>query len=633
MEACGGLCEKEWTVQFRAQCGSLAGRQTSSCARPRIFPSGTTITELLHAYRSGQATPSSVAGCVLDAIDAYADPAVWISRVAAPDLLARAKSLESDPSARNLPLFGIPFAVKDNIDTLGLPTTAGCPAFATLPTANARAVQLLLDAGAMLVGKTNLDQFATGLVGTRSPYGAPRCVFDADYISGGSSSGSAVAVAAGLVCFALGTDTAGSGRVPAGFNNIVGLKPTKGLVSTTGVVPACRSLDCVSIFTLTVDDALSVLRIVQQEDPSDPYARADAARPLPTGRFRFGVLPGADRVFHGDSEAERLYDAAIANLCALGGTCVPIDYAPFQQAASLLYDGPYIAERLAAIEPFFTRHKAEIDPVVRRIIETAESFSAADAYRGAYRLAALAREAARQFEAIDVLLLPTSPTIHTVASVQADPVRLNTQLGRYTNFVNLLDYAALAVPAGFRANGLPAGVTLVGPAFSDRALAGLGAALHAASGAGSGLARKAVPPPLPQPPAEPPGRIAFAVAGAHLSFMPLNHQLIELGATLVATTRTAATYRLLALAGTVPPKPGLIRAPGFQGDGIEVEIWSLSEAAFGRFVAELPQPMGIGRVQLADGSEIPGFICEPCAMDGATDISHFGGWRAYTTRP
>ncbi len=569
------------------------------------------IAALLDAYRSGRRTPDAIARDVLAAVDACTDPAVWISRTPPDRLLARAAALMADADARHLPLYGIPFAIKDNMDALGFETTAGCPAFAYRPDADAVVVQRLLDAGAMLVGKTNLDQFATGLVGTRSPHGAPRCVFDRDYISGGSSSGSAVAVAAGLVSFSLGTDTAGSGRVPAGFNDIVGLKPTKGLVSTTGIVPACRSLDCVSIFAQTAADAALVLASLRGEDATDPYSRPDRPVALPHGSFRFGVLAGDDREFCGDGEAEALYDAAILHLRELGGTPVAIDYAPFRDVAALLYGGPYVAERLAAIEPFFDAHPDSVDPVVRGIIAGARAFSAADAFRAEYRLRSLAREAATRWQAIDVLLLPTSPTIFTVEAVQADPVRLNSQLGLYTNFVNLLDYAAIAIPAGFRPNGLPAGVTLVGPAFSDPDLARLGGLLHAkASRVEAGL-------------------VELAVAGAHLGGMPLNHQLIELGATLVATTRTAADYRLLALAGTVPPKPGLVRAPGFEGGGIEVELWQLHAQAFGRFVASLPPPMGIGKVTLADGRSVPGFLCEPCAVEGAADITAHGGWRAY----
>jgi allophanate hydrolase len=573
------------------------------------------IASLTRAYRDGTLTPSSVAAEVLTRIEAGSDPAVWISRIAPDALLERARTLEADHKARALPLYGIPFAVKDNIDAKGLPTTAACPAFAYEPTANATSVQRLLDAGAMLVGKTNLDQFATGLVGTRSPYGAPRCVFDSAHVSGGSSSGSAVAVASGLVSFALGTDTAGSGRVPAGFNNIVGLKPTKGLVSTAGVVPACRSIDCVSIFAQTAPDAAAVLAVLRGEDAADAFSRPDQDVALPP-HFRFGVLSGADLDTDGDASRAALYHAAAAHLENLGGTPVTIDFGIFREAAALLYDGPFVAERLAAIEPFFRAHAEAMDPTVRSIVAGADRHSAADAFRGLYKLRALARAAATQWEAMDLLLVPTSPSHPTIAEVEQNPIGANSRLGRYTNFVNLLDYAAIAVPAGFRANGLPAGVTLIGPAFSDRSLARLGERLHDLAACGSGVSRAT-------------GYVDLAVAGAHLSGMALNHQLTDLGATLTGPARTAADYRLFALPGTTPPKPGLVRAPGFTGAGIALEIWRLSPAAFGRFVAALPQPMAIGRVHLADGSSVAGFLCEPCAVEGAVDITAFGGWRAY----
>jgi len=586
------------------------------------------IAELKAAYASGTLTPRQMLRDVFARIAAWDDPAVWISRFTEEALVARADALQATPAARDLPLYGIPFAVKDNIDVLGLPTTAGCPAFSFMPQANAASVQKLIDAGAIPIGKTNLDQFATGLVGTRSPYGAPRCVFDADYVSGGSSSGSAVSVAAGQVSFSLGTDTAGSGRVPAGFNNIVGLKPTKGLVSTAGVVPACRSLDCVSIFARIAADALAVLRVVQGEDDNDPFSRPFQPVPLAPFGFRFGILRPQDREFCGDAEAAALYDAAIGHLRDLGGTPVAFDYTPFRAVAELLYGGPYVAERLASIEEFFNAHPGEMDPVVRGIVDGANRFSAADAFRGTYRLRSLAREAAEQWRGMDLMLLPTSPTIFRVAEVQAEPIRLNSLLGIYTNFVNLLDYAAIAVPAGFRANGLPAGVTLVGPAFSDHALARLASRLHAAAACGCGHQPDAELPLIADAAAET-GMIDVAVAGAHLSGMALNHELLALDAVLVNSTRTSGEYRLMALRGTAPPKPGLVRSPGLAGGGIEVEIWRLSEAAFGRFVAALPPPMGIGKIVLADAREVCGFLCEPCALEGAEDITAYGGWRAY----
>lgn len=591
------------------------------------------IAELRAAYRSGHLTPLQVVEAVLERCDVYPDPAVWITRVPAFDVIARAKALMAEPEhAATLPLFGIPFAVKDNIDVAGLPTTAACPAFAYTPQRDAPVVRKLLDAGAILIGKTNLDQFATGLNGTRSPYGAPRCVFDERSISGGSSSGSAVAAGAGLVAFALGTDTAGSGRVPAAFNNIVGLKPTKGLLSTTGLVPACRSIDCISVFAACAGDSLDVLRVVEGFDHDDPFSRVGEQVALPQGAFRFGVLAPHDREFCGDAEAAALYEAAIAALETQGGTAIPFDYAPFRDAAALLYNDAFVGERMAAVGQFLASHAEDFDPSVRTIVEGARRFSAADAFRAEYELRLLGRLADAAFDDFDVMLLPTCPTIFTVEEMLADPIRLNSQLGLYTNFVNLLDYAAIAVPAGFRpSNGLPAGVTLIGPAFSDAALAAYGDRLHRALGAGTGREKAALAAATVAVP--PSGAIKLAVAGAHLSGMPLNNDLLELDARFLEATRTAPDYRLVALQGTVPPKPGLVRTPGFAGPGIEVEVWALSPAAFGAFVASLPQPMGIGRVVLASGEAVPGFLCETCALDGAEDITQYGGWRAYVSRP
>jgi allophanate hydrolase len=449
------------------------------------------IAALRTAYARGELTPTQLTVEVLRRIAAYADPAVWISRVVEADVLSRAAALAADPEARQLPLYGIPFAVKDNIDAAGLDTTAACPAFAYHPRRNATVVQRLLDAGAILIGKTNLDQFATGLVGARSPYGAPRCVFDDRYVSGGSSSGSAVAVAAGLVSFSLGTDTAGSGRVPAGFNNLVGLKPTRGLLSTTGVVPACRTLDCVSVFAASVGDACDVSRVAEGFDIADVYSRSEVARSLPPHNFRFGVLLADDREFGGDGEAEALYDGAIARLTALGGEAVTFDYGPFREAAALLYGGPFIAERLAPISEFYAAHAEEMDPVVRGIIGSANAFTAADVFLAQYRLQALVRATEPEWRRFDVMLLPTSPTIVSIEALAAEPVRLNSLLGTYTNFVNLLDLCAVAVPGGFRAsNGLPFGVTLIAPAFADAALALLADRLHRSLGEGAGLSRE-----------------------------------------------------------------------------------------------------------------------------------------------
>jgi allophanate hydrolase len=592
-----------------------------------VIPTILDFAELETGYRDGAFTPVDVAQAVLGRIADSPDPAIWISTRPQADILADAQRLMERGSFGAL--WGLPFAVKDNIDAEGLPTTAACPSFSYRPDADAQAVARLKAEGALLIGKTNLDQFATGLNGARSPYGAPRCVFNADYISGGSSSGSAVAVARGQVSFALGTDTAGSGRVPAAFNNIVGVKPTRGLVSTTGVVPACRSLDCVTAFAGTVRDADLVRRIMQGEDAADAYSRPMTARPLPNGRFRFGVLPEGEREFFGDRDVERLYDAAIARLESLGGDAVAIDYAPFRESAALLYDGPWVAERLAAIESFFSSHMDDIEPTVRVIIAGARRMSAVDAFRGAYRLEALRKAAAREWAKIDVLLLPTAPTIYTVEAMSRDPVALNGNLGRYTNFVNLLDCCAVAVPAGFRRDGLPAGVTLIAPAFADDALAVLADRLHRAGRFGVGFQTAIAQPAeftLAQKDA---AFVPIAVVGAHLSGMPLNRQLTDLGGVLLKRCRTAGDYRLFVLPDTMPPKPGLVREPGFAGCGLEVEVWGLTPAAFGVFVAAIPAPLGVGKIQLDDGGEASGFLCEAHAVREANEITEHGGWRAY----
>jgi allophanate hydrolase len=594
-----------------------------------MLPDMLDIGGLRRLTRSGAVTPADIAAEALKRIAAAADPAVWISRVPSDDVMARATALAQIPDgAELLPLYGIPFAVKDNIDAAGLPTTAACPAFAYRPERNAAAVARLLEAGAVLMGKTNLDQFATGLVGTRSPYGAPRSVFHADYISGGSSSGSAVAVAAGLVSFALGTDTAGSGRVPAAFNNIVGVKPTRGRISTGGVVPACRTLDCVSVLALGAGDASAVAEIAAAYDPEDPFSRVGDLKSLPLAQFRFGVLVEEDREFFGDPDAASLYDAAIRRLEALGGTATRIRFAPFRDAASLLYEGPWLAERFAAVGPFLTRSPEAFDPVVAGIIAKGAEPTAAQAFKGFYRLAELLREAETEWSRADVLLLPTAPTTYRVADVEADPVRTNARLGTYTNFVNLMDCCAVAVPAGFRRDGIPFGVSLIAPAFADRDLAVLGGRLHRAAECGSGLFPGAR---FDAPARTDADRIALFVVGAHLSGMPLNRELVELGAQFEAAVRTSNAYRLFALPNTQPKKPGLVQAPQACGGGIEGEVWTLSPEAFGLFVSRIPPPLGVGKIELSDGRRVSGFLCEAFAVADAQDITSLGGWRRYCT--
>ncbi|GJD70035.1 Allophanate hydrolase [Methylobacterium gnaphalii] len=593
------------------------------------LPAVLTLASLREAYRAGTLTPVDVMAIVADRMATSQDPAIFITSVARDELIAAARSLmERHPQPNSLPLWGVPFAVKDNIDVAGLPTTAACPAFAYTASINAHVVAKLKAAGALVTGKTNLDQFATGLNGTRSPYGEPRSVFDAVYISGGSSSGSAVAVGAGLAAFALGTDTAGSGRVPAAFNNLVGIKPTPGLLSTSGLVPACRSVDCITVFATSVADGLAVRHVAEGFDAADGYSRRIGSVPLPA-KPRFGILSSADREFFGDDETERLYDAAVARLEALGAQPVVFDYAPFREIAELLYGGPWVAERRAAVGSFIDTNADDFDPSVRGIIESASRFSAVDAFNGQYAFEALKRRTEATWANVDLLLLPTAPTTYTVAQMKADPITLNSRLGLYTNFTNLLGLAAIAVPAGFRTDGLPAGVTLIGPGGSDDALAPLADALHRGAECGMGVARTARLPEGPLAGPDSGDRIPVAVVGAHLSGFPLNGQLLDLGGQLMRSTRTAAEYRLYVLPDTDPAKPGLQRDPGFSGPGIEVEIWSLPTAAFGRFVAGIPAPLGIGRVRLADGTDVAGFLGEAYALAGAEEITQHGGWRSY----
>ncbi|MDX2178649.1 MAG: allophanate hydrolase [Bryobacteraceae bacterium] len=490
---------------------------------------------------------------------------------------------EIDPQlAKDGPLHGLTFAIKDNIDYAGVPTTCACPESAYTPEKHAKVVERLLDAGAVAVGKTNMDQFATGLVGTRTPYGACSSVFNPEYISGGSSSGSAVAVASGQVDFALGTDTAGSGRVPAAFNGIYGWKPSFGKLSTDGVVPACKTLDCVSVFARTV----YLLRRVHEN--FDLFSRMSFRRD-----FRFGYVD-----FTGDPVNEPLYRAAIARLEAVGGKPHNLNYEPFRQAAELLYSGPWVAERYAAVGQWLDH----MHPVVKRIIGGATKYSAVDAFNACYRLDEIRRETRDTWMGIDVLLLPTAGWIYKIAEVEATPVELNTNLGYYTNFVNLLDLCALAIPAGVRPDGLPFGVSLVAPRGNDAQLLELAERLET---------------------------VEVAVVGAHLTGQPLNRQLTDRGARLVKTTRTSRDYRLFALANTAPPKPGLVRESGFEGPGIEVEVWSMPASEFGSFVALIPPPLGIGTVVLADGTTAKGFICEPAGLTSATEITSHGGWRSY----
>jgi allophanate hydrolase len=588
------------------------------------------LATLTARYAAGTLRPSHTVAGLLERLAHRGEDRVWIHRLSRAELEARAAELERRGPA-GLPLYGMPFAIKDNIDSAGHPTTAACREFAHVAPRNAFAVQRLLDAGAILVGKTNLDQFATGLVGVRSPYGVPGNAFNPEYLPGGSSSGSAVAVAAGLVSFSLGTDTAGSGRVPAAFNNLVGLKPTRGLLSTSGVVPACRSLDCVSIFALTATDAARVLRVAAGYDAADPFSRRAAvpARALPRSfdGCRIGVPRASQLEFFGNRDAARLFAGFIEKLLELKALPVEIDLQPFLETARLLYEGPWVAERYAAIRDFFEKKPEALHPVTRKIVEGARKFSSVDAFAGYYRLKELRRQTAPVWDAVDLLVTPTAGTIYKIAEVEADPIRLNSNLGYYTNFMNLLDLSGIAVPVGFQQNGLPFGATLVAPAFADEALCVLGdiaqRAMVKTMGA-TGLPLPSREKVLSQGKSD---SISLAVCGAHMSGLPLNHQLVERGARLARKCRTAPQYRLYALTEFSPPRPGMVRAD--DGAAIEVEVWDVPPATLGGFVDAIPSPLGIGTVALEDGTQVRGFLCEAHATRGARDITSLGGWRKF----
>ena len=596
-----------------------------------------TLADWRRAYRDG-ASPLSLLLALDERLQRDSPPEAWITRTDAAGLAAQIGALDArlahypDRAAAlaAMPLFGVPFAVKDNIDVLGLPTTAACPAFERGVWTHATAVARLIAAGAVCMGKTNLDQFATGLVGARSPYGRPSSAFAAERISGGSSSGSAVVVARGDLPFALGTDTAGSGRVPAGFNNIVGLKPTPGRVSCAGVLPACRSIDCVSVLALSVADAAQVLAIIEGPDAADAYSA------FVPGPARFGVKAlrvGIPRtpVLAGDIGYAAAFAQAVAQLEAAGHQVVPIDFAPLHAVAELLYGGPWVAERHAVVQSLMERDPGALDATVRRVIERAAEFSATDAFRAQYRLRAAQRDSAALWQQVDLLMVPTAPTHPTHTDIDADPLGANALLGTYTNFVNLLGWCALALPASLLRSGLPFGVTFIAPGAADAALARFGQQWEArlqlplgATGrpfdAASGEAATPWPASVTTLP--------IAVVGAHLAGLPLNGQLTERGATLREATHTAPHYRLFALPNTTPPKPGLLRV-GDGGASIAVEVWEVPIAAVGSFLALIPPPLGLGSLELIDGRQVHGFVCEAHALAGARDVTAFGGWRAF----
>ncbi|MFF5214996.1 allophanate hydrolase [Micromonospora sp. NPDC000442] len=586
------------------------------------------ISELRSAYRHGGLTPTDLAEHVLSGLSGADGGPVWISTVPAGQLRARAERLTATADPASLPLYGIPFAVKDNIDVAGMITTAGCPDFGYVAAEDPPVVRRLLDAGALLVGKTNLDQFATGLTGARSPYGSCESVFGGGLISGGSSSGSAVAVAAGQVSFALGTDTAGSGRVPAALNGIVGLKPTRGLLSTGGVVPACRSLDCVSVFATDVADAVDVLHAARGVSAIDPWGR-----PLPAervvarmpGTLRLGVPRTEDLEFFGDAGQAVRFAAGVQALRGLAGQVGSVPLQSFLEAGELLYQGPWVAERLAGLDGFLREHPEAVLAVTRSVLETGRRYDAIDVFRGRHRLRELRARVDQLWSEVDVLVVPTVGTTFTLDEIAEDPIGRNTMLGRYTQFANLLDLAAVTVPNGFTAAGRPASLTLLGPAFSDTTLAQLAAAFTAAT--------RAAPEAVATVSTPGPAQVLIAVVGRHLAGESRNAELTERGATLAGAARTAPRYRLYRLeTADGEGLPGLVRVAHTDPDGhpIEVELWRLPVTAVGELLAGVPAPLSLGWVRLDDGRDVLGFLCEAYAVDsGAEDISAAGGWRAY----
>ncbi|MCB1474559.1 MAG: allophanate hydrolase [Rhodobiaceae bacterium] len=579
-----------------------------------------TLDSLRAAFDAGR-TPLDVIEIALARIEEANDPGIFIHLESPQALRAAAAAIGQRNAGK--PLWGVPFAVKDNIDVAGMPTTCACPAFAYVPDTDAPVVRALEQAGAICVGKTNLDQFASGLVGVRTPYPVPRNAVDERLVPGGSSSGSAVAVKRGIVAFSLGTDTAGSGRVPAALNGIVGLKPSLGALSTRGLVPACRTLDCISIFARSIADAEAVFSVTAAFDAADPFSRAYdfAGSRAAIGTSRIGIPSAASIRFFGDEVQAEAFAETVSQLRALGASVREVDFTPFYAAADLLYQGPWLAERLAGIAGFVDEHEDALHPVTRQIIMGAKGMTAVDAFNGQYMLQALKRQAEQALAGIDLLCVPSIPGICTLADIEADPFGPNARLGTYTNFVNLLDMCGLTLPTGLRRDGLPASITLLGRGGSDRRLASIGREL---TGDGHGKRIEGVQAGAPAT-----APIRLAVVGAHLSGMVLNHELQMLGAKLVSKAATAAEYRLYVLPGSVPPKPGLLRVGPEKGASIALEIWSFPAEGFARFVSAIPTPLGVGTIRLDDGSSVQGFLVEALAVSDAPDITHFGGWRGY----
>jgi len=583
----------------------------------------------LHAAYETGVSAGDVMAEALRRIEMVGDPGIFLHLADIDALKAEAAALgRFDPAAK--PLWGLPFAVKDNIDVAGMPTTAACPDFAYDAKRDAFVVARLRAAGAIPIGKTNLDQFATGLVGLRTPYPVPLNAIDPAIAPGGSSSGSGVAVAHGLVAFSLGTDTAGSGRVPAALNNIVGLKPSLGALSSSGMLPACRTLDTVSVFAQTVEDAYRVFQECAGYDAEDDYSKAMPAPALapPPKRFKVGAPTQASRRFFGDDVQAESFGRALDSLAALGGEIVEIDFTPLYDVAGLLYDGPWVAERYAAIRQVIEANPDALHPVTRQIVESATRYSAADTFEAFYKLAALRRQAEPLLAGVDILCAPSIPTFYSVADLEADPIGPNSRFGTYTNFVNLLDLCGLAAPTGPRSDGRPGSVTLLAPAGEDALVVAIAASLHRAAGPSLGATGWGLPPaPAPAPAAPREDEIAVALVGAHMEGLPLNHEVSDRGGRFLYAGTTTPEYRLFSLAGGPPHRPGMIRDPN--GAAIALEVWAMPRTAFGGFMAGIPQPLGIGTVNLADGSKVKGFLCEPAGLQGASDITECGGWRAF----
>lgn len=572
-----------------------------------------TLDALRNAYDTG-ATPADIVREVYRCIDAVADPAIFIHLRSMDDVIAEAEALPARSDAQ--PLWGVPFVAKDNIDVAGIPTTAACPAYAYTPEEDAFVVAKLRAAGALVIGKTNLDQFATGLVGVRSPYGVPKNAVDPEIVPGGSSSGSGVAVGHGFVTFSLGTDTAGSGRVPAALNNIVGLKPSLGALSATGVVPACRTLDTISIFASHVSDAFAAFQVACAEDAQDAYSKKIAAGQLsaaPT-TFKVGVPDANSRIFFDDEVQAASFEDSLDKLKSHGATIVELDFSPFYAVAEMLYEGAWVAERYTVVEDLMRDEPGAFHPTTAKIIGAAEKLSAADVFRGIYRLKELESAAQDLTGQVDLLCVPTIPTFYSVADLDADPVTPNSNLGTYTNFVNLLDMCGIAVPSEPRSDGRPGSITLLAPGGQDALVASL-----AATFAGETIAAT--------PGSATDTEIALAVCGAHMSGMALNHELTSRGGRLLEATRTAPRYRLYALAGGPPERPGLLRFE--KGARIDLELWALPKTAVGAFLEGIPAPLSIGTVELENGLKAHGFLVETTGVQGADDITHLGSWRKY----